>query len=200
MCFVNMVVKECYADEEWQSTPTATPQLMQPKPPRITPPPLLSLQAQADSRPPVPDTLPEALSSLSVQSDSASPSGGFTSSSQPVPCCSPEVKRFHIRHKRSPHAQASCQAQLCSNAGLQLDHLPPAVPSITPTLPHVSSRRRHARCMQSSEDQSTVRAFPDLDFASEALGEALPAAASHVGLMSARYWHKASSQNCVLYA
>ena len=195
MC-LNKAVNGCYADEEWQSTPTSTPQLMQPKPPRITPPPLLSLQAQVDSRPPAPDSLPEALSSLSVQSDAdvASPSGGFTSSAQPVPCCSPEVKRFHFRHKRSPHAKASC------HGGLQLDHLPPAVLSITPTLPHVSSRRRHARCMQSSEDQSTVRAFPDLDFASEASGEAMPSSASHVGLMSARYWHTVSSQDSVLYA
>lgn len=196
-----MLVNDCYADEEWQSTPTSTPQLMQPKPPRITPPPLLSLQAQADSRPPAPDTLPTALSSLSVQSDAdvASPSGGFVSSSQPVPCCSPEVQRFHFRHKRSPDTKASCQAKLCINAGLQLDHLPPAVPSITPTLPHVSSRRRHARCMQSSEDQSTVRAFPDLDFATEASGEAMPSPAG-VGLMSARYWHTVSPQASNLYA
>lgn len=181
-----MTVKDCCADEEWQSTPVSTPQLMQSMQPRITPP-LSNLQAHAECKP---DTVPEGLSSVSEQSnkpdaDLAFPSGRRGSSSQPVPCCSPEMKRLvGLRHQQSPHATALSQAKLCISAESQLEHMPPAITSTTPTLPRVSSRRRNARFMQCSESQSTIRPFPDLDFESEASDEAMPIAPSHV----ARYW------------
>ena len=178
-------VKECCADEEWQSTPTSTPQLMHTKPPRITPPPLLTLQAQAECGPSASDTSPEGLPSVSERSttpdaDVASPSSRCGSSSQPVPCCSPEFKRFGFRHQQSPHANALSQAKLCISAETQLEHLPPAVLSTTPTLPHATSRHRNARCIRCSEDQSTIRPFPDLDFESEASDEAMPLAPSQI--------------------
>ena len=184
-----MTVKGCCADEEWQSTPKSTPRLMQSKPPRITPPPLLNLQAKAQCGPSAPDTLLEGLSSVPEQSkrpdaDVASPSGRCGSGSQPVPCCSPEIKRIGFRQQQSPHAKASSESKLCISAESQLEHLPPAVPSTTPTLPRVLLRRQNARCMQCSGDQSTIRPFPDLDVESEASDEAMPSAPSQV----ARYW------------
>ena len=183
-----MTVKDCCADEEWQCPPTS---LVQSKPPRITPPPLLTVQAECG--PSASDTLPEGLASVSERSTRldaavASPSGRCGSSSQPVPCCSPEIKRTGFRHQHSPHAKAVSQAELCISAGSQLEHLPPAVLSTTPTLPGVSRSRRNARCMHFSEDQSTIRPFPDLDLESEASDEAMPSAPNHI----ARYWQTSS--------
>ena len=186
-----MTVKNCCADEEWQCPPTSSPQQMQSKPPRITPPPLLT--AQAECGPSASDTLPEGLASVSEQSTRldaavASPSGRCGSSSQPVPCCSPEIKRCGFRHQHSAYDEAVSQAELCISAESQLERLPPAVLSTTPTLPCVSRSRCNTRCMQFSEDQSIIRPFPDLDFESEASDEAMPSASNH----TARYWQMSS--------
>ena len=182
------------ADDEWQSTPTSTPQLMHPKPPRITPPLLCTLQTQAECRPTASDTLPEGLPdtsgrSMSQDADVASPSGRCEPGSHPIPCCSPEVQRFQFRHKHSPYAKALGQAGLCVSAESQLEGLPSAVPSTTPILPHLSSRRRRAWCMQCSEDQATIRPFPDLNFDTEASGEAVPSDSSPAA-MHLRYCYK----------
>ncbi|KAL3156366.1 hypothetical protein ABBQ38_000681 [Trebouxia sp. C0009 RCD-2024] len=173
-------------NEDWQSPSAATPQLRPSKPPRITPPPVCNLQAEAECRPSAPhasaDSPPDA--SMSPDADMASPSGRCESGSVPIPSCSPEVMRCQFKLKRSPHAKALDQANLCISAESQHECLPPAMPSTTPTLLHVSPCRRYARCMQSSEDQSRVRPFPDLSFDTEASEEAVASDMSQVPLIT----------------
>lgn len=150
---------------------------MPPKLPRITPPPVCTLQAEADCRRSEPDCFDESLPdasglSMSQDADIASPNGRCESGSHPIPSCSPEVVRCRFRHTHSQHAQALGQTTLYNSAESQHECLPPAAPSITPTLPYLSPCCRYARCMQCSEDQSRVRPFPDLSFHIEASEEA----------------------------
>ena len=168
------------ADEDWQSSSASTPQLRPSKPPRITPPPVCTLQAEAECRPSPPHTLADSPpdTSMSPDADVASPSGRCDSGSHPIPSYSPEVMRCQFK----PHVKALGQANLCISAESQHECLLPAIPSTTPTLLHVSPSRRYARCMQCSEDQSRVRPFPDLSFDTEASEEAVASDTAQVPL------------------
>lgn len=175
-----------FADEDWQSPSASTPQLRPSKPPRITPPPFCNLQAETECRPSAPhasaDGPPDA--SMSPDADIASPGGRCEPGSHPIPSCSPEVMCCHFKLELSPHAKALDQANLCISAESQHECLPPAMSSTTPTLLHVSPHCRYARCMQSSEDQSRVRPFPDLSFDTEASQEAVASDTSQVPVIT----------------
>ena len=177
--------------DDWQSTPTSTPHLIHPKPPRITPPPPFT-----DHQPPAAivkvssssfdDLFDSASAALENQKASVVSVTGFDSSNpHPVPSCSPEVKRFPgtdfaPAQKVTESAQANCP----KGTKLQLECLPCAESSVTPSPAHHPARCR-ARSMPPAMDesmefaQSRVRPFPNLTLDTEDLAGAALHGSNH---------------------
>ncbi len=179
-----------YADDDWQSSPSFTPQVRYPRPPRITPPPALCIIQPFESSEPSPSTSLPGLSSsqspmLSSGSDMLSPPGMHSSGTSPVPCTSPRLRQSPCdRHparcsqQALTHSPAKRPCRLPARPELaELSQLPPAMPSITPTLGPGFSKRGRSMHMHSSDDQSVgcsgseIRPFPDLAFDTDAPAE-----------------------------
>ena len=190
-----------YADEDWQSSPSSTPQVRYPRPPRITPPPLLCIIKPLESSEPSSSTshpgLPSSQSPLlSLDGDNLSPTGMHSSGTSPLPCTSPHLKRSPW--DRHGHPARRLQQALTQSQGkrpcrlparaesAELSQLPPAMPSITPTLLVPGfSKQSCSMNMHSSDEQSVgcsgsrIRPFPDLAFDTDASGECALPPSSH---------------------
>ena len=173
-----------YADEDWQSSPSSTPQVRCPGPPRITPPPLLCIIQPLESSEPSSSTshpgLPSSQSPLlSLDKDNLSPARMHSLGTSPLPCTSPHLKPSPWdRHGRPARhlqqaltwSQGKMPCRLPARAdSAELSQLPLAMPSVTPTLlvPGFSKRGCFMN-MHSSDEQSVgcsgsgIRPFPDL--------------------------------------
>ncbi|KAL0054481.1 hypothetical protein WJX82_009592 [Trebouxia sp. C0006] len=102
-----------HSDDDWQSSPSFTPQVRYPRPPRITPPPALCIIQPFESSEPSPSTSLPGLSSsqspmLSSGSDMLSPPGMHSSGTSPVPCTPPRLRQSPC--DRHP---ARCSRRVC---------------------------------------------------------------------------------------
>ena len=194
-----------YADEDWESSPSSTPPVRYPRPPRITPPPLLCIIKPLESSEPSSSTshpgLPSSQSPvLRLDGDILSPAGMLSSGTSPLPCSSPHLKRSPWDRHGHPvrrlqqaltQSQGKRPCQLPARAEMaELSQLLPAMPSTTPTLlvPGFSKQDR-SMSMHSSDEQSVgcsgsgIRPFPDLAFHTDASAEcALPSSSYDVNM------------------
>lgn len=171
----------------------STPQVRNPRPPRITPPPLLCIIKPLESSEPSSSISHPALPSsqsplLSLDGEVLSPALMHPSGTSPLPCTSPHLKRSPW--DRHGHPARHLQQALTQSQGkrpcrlparaesAELSQLPPAMPSNTPTLlvPGFSKQGR-SMSMHSSDEQSVgccgigIRPFPDLAFHADASAE-----------------------------
>ncbi|KAL0017703.1 hypothetical protein WJX77_005019 [Trebouxia sp. C0004] len=204
-----------HSDEDWQSSASFTPHVRYPRPPRITPPPPLCTIQPLESSEPSPSTLLPGLSSshspmLSLGGDILSPAGMHSPGTSPLPCtsphlrCSPSDRHGHPARRLQQgltQSQGKRPCRLPARAELaEPSQLPPAMPSITPTLLVPGfSKRGHSMHMQSSDDQSVgcsgsgIRPFPDLAFDTDASADCVLPLLSHAVDMQSPGEHSRST-------